>query len=124
MAEAYSEYGNIVIDQRANRRYRVLARCRGIARPIREQNTVRLVLHDLVEGGLRRHHRHVRAFAREHAKDVAFDTIVDDYDAPAWFGHVGVTETPGPGPLSPFPGLPRCNFLGEVETDQAGKRPG
>ena len=85
---------------------------------------MRLVAHHVLRRGVGRHHRDVGANARQKAQDVALDAIVDDGDAEGRLGLLAIAFVPCPGRLVPFIGLARGDFLGEVQPDKTGKRPG
>ena len=81
MAEADTEQRLAGIEPFADHRHGVLARRGGVAGAVRQEQSLRIMRHDVVETRGRGDHGDVRARIDEIAEEVAFEAVVDGDDA-------------------------------------------
>src|SRR3954454_22317220 len=103
-------------------RHRIFSRSRRVARPVRQEEAVRLMPHDLVKRRGCRHNGYPSSSLNKVAKDVAFVAIIDcnDMRSVRIVAAELIALPPGPLPASPALDLKPADFLGEVHALQAG----
>src|SRR5215471_19118229 len=119
VTEADAEGRRARVDQLLDHRYRVFAGCRRVTGAVREENAVGFQRHYVLGQRLGWNDRHLTASAREQAKNVALDAVVDRDDVEFRIRLPRISLVPGPWRLVPGEALAARYHRHEVHADEA-----